>query len=340
MPKKRAKKKLSALSIILLTMIIIGLSSIFYVNQLFQPVKLTEEVSLSINPGSSASQIAQMLYDNGLIRNTYVFRYYVRKQGIANDLRSGDYNFSGSIGLDDIVDKLLQGQAAEDIKVTIPEGLTIAQTADIFADKGLVDKDKFIEYAETGDFPYNYLPPQGTENRLEGFLFPDTYRIDPDWTEKEIIDLLLAQFDKVWTDQWQERSNELSFSVLETVTLASLIEKEAKTDEDRPLISSVFHNRLEIGMLLQSCATIQYILGEPKSPLLNEDLQIPSPYNTYIHEGLPPGPIASPGKASLEAALYYQETNYYYFLAKPDGSHYFSKTLAEHNAAKQEYINN
>ncbi|MCL1906242.1 MAG: endolytic transglycosylase MltG, partial [Clostridiales bacterium] len=153
---------------------------------------------------------------------------------------------------------------------------------------------------------------------------------DPAWDEKQIIEMMLKQFDSIWTEEWQAKADDLGMSLPEVVTLASIIEKEAAVEADRPVISGVFHKRLGIDMMLQSCATIQFLLGEPKVPLLNSDLEIESPYNTYKYPGLPPGPIASPGVAALKAALYPEETEYLYFRAKNDGSHRFSVTYEEH----------
>jgi UPF0755 protein len=150
--------------------------------------------------------------------------------------------------------------------------------------------------------------------------------------------MMLARFDQIFKEEWRKRADELGMTIGEVVTLASLVEREARVSKDRPLVASVFHNRLKIGMHLESCATVQYALGEVKEVLLFEDLETESPYNTYLHGGLPPGPIAAPGADSLQAALYPEKTNYLYFVAKKDGSHYFSKTLAEHNKAKRLYL--
>jgi len=188
-----------------------------------------------------------------------------------------------------------------------------------------------MDYAQNGDFPYDYLPAAGSANRLEGFLFPNTYMIEKDWTQKEIIDMLLSEFNKVWSEKYQQRADELGKSVKEVVTMASMVEKEAKVANERPLIASVFYNRVNINMKLQSCATVQFILGVAKYPLLYSDLEIDSPYNTYIYYGLPPGPIASPGEASLTASLYPDDSDYLYFRAQKDGSHRFSRTLEEHD---------
>ncbi|MEG1538158.1 MAG: endolytic transglycosylase MltG, partial [Clostridiales bacterium] len=225
----------------------------------------------------------------------------------------------------------------DDTKVTIPEGLKVSQIARIFANAGLADYDAFMDYCSNGEFPYAYIPDKDQVpepgNRLEGFLFPDTYMIDPDWTEQQIVDMLLHQFAMVWEqNNFQARADELGKGVYEIVIMASLVEKEAVVEQDRPLIAGVFYKRLEIGMNLESCATIQFLFDEPKLKLLNSDLKIESPYNCYLHNGLPPAPIAAPGLASLKAAAYPEESEYLFFRARTDGSHRFSKTLAEHES--------
>jgi UPF0755 protein len=301
-----------------------------------EPVAINEDITIKIPSGTNSAAISKLLYEAGLTTTSEVFRRYTGQAGIDAQLRAGEYMFEAGVwSLEEIGVLLLKGSnISHDIRVTIPEGLTAAATARRFADAGLCEVEDFLRYAEEGDFNRAYLPPAASSiepgSRLEGFLAPDTYFIDPEWNEVQIIDTMLKQFDSNWTDKWQARADELGMSINEVVTLASIIEKEAAVAVDRPIISGVFHKRLQIDMMLQSCATIQFLLGEPKVPLLNADLEIESPYNTYKNFGLPPGPIASPGVASLTAALYPEESDYLYFRAKTDGSHRFSVTLKEH----------
>jgi UPF0755 protein len=291
---------------------------------------------MEIPTGTNIAAISKLLYDAGLTSTSERFRRYAGQAGIDAQLRAGEYVFAAGVwSLEKIGELLLKGSnVSHDISVTIPEGLTAEATARRFAEAGLCSVEAFLRYAEEGEFNRDYLPPAGSSiepgSRLEGFLAPETYLVDPAWDEKQIIEMMLKQFDRTWTPKWQARAEELEMSVLEVVTLASIIEREAAIAVDRPIISGVFHKRLGIEMMLQSCATIQFLLGEPKIPLLNSDLEIESPYNTYKHEGLPPGPIASPGVAALEAALYPEETEYLYFRAQTDGSHRFSETYEEH----------
>ena len=308
------------------------------INALYEPVYMGRPVTVIIEKGYSGGKIANVLYAAGLVRNANVFSKYVKEQGVDSKLKPGTYTFEGSVSLDDLCAVLQVGTERETFMVAIPEGFTVKQIAERFEEKGFADAEKFIEYTQTAEFPYEYLPPPGTEDRLDGFLFPETYGIDAEWTEKEIVNMMLAQFDKVFKKEYRERTEEMGMTILELITMASIVEKEAAKATDRPIIAGVFYNRLKIGMMLQSCATVQYVLGEPKNPLLYKDLETPSPYNTYLHKGLPPGPIACPGLAAIEAALYPDENKYYYFLAKPDGYHVFNTTNAEHEADKRKYI--
>ncbi len=338
--RRKVKKSGCVIGIIVLLLFALAGGGTLYYMSAFNPIQLAEEVTVTVPQGAGSKQIAALLDDSGVIKSKTVFGFYVKQQKAAANLRPGTYTFGpGEVDMEAVVAKLQKGGLSENtMNITIPEGLTVEQTADLLAQKGVVDKQKFLDYAADLDIPYDYIPKGKDYNQLEGFLFPETYNILKTWGEKEIIDMMLAQFDKVFTQEWRDRAKEMNMSIYDVVKLASIIEREALYDSDRPIISGVFHNRLDISMRLQSCATVQYILGEPKAVLTNADVRIESPYNTYLHEGLPPTPIASPGAKSLEAALYPEKTDYLYFLAKPDGHHYFSKTLDEHNAAKKKYL--
>jgi UPF0755 protein len=240
--------------------------------------------------------------------------------------------------MEEIMELLLTGKA-DTLRFTIPEGYDIKRVTAKLAEEGLINQEAFLKEIESGQFDYEFLKdaPAGPD-RLEGFLFPETYEIFATANEHDIIDKMLYQFNKVFTAEYYARAEELGMSVREVITLASIIEREARVPEDRPIIASVFYNRLTIDMPLQSCATVQYILGEQKPVLSIKDTQIESPYNTYQNLGLPPGPIASPGADSIKAALYPADTNYLYFLAKGDGSHAFSSTYEQFLRDKAKYI--
>ena len=191
---------------------------------------------------------------------------------------------------------------------------------------------------ETEIYDYDFISQiPDREKKLEGYLFPDTYEIYKETSAEAIVDKLLSRFNNIFTKEYKNRAKELNMTIDQVVTLASIIEREAKLDSERKTISAVFHNRLKKKMLLQSCATVQYILKEQKEELTYKDLEIESPYNTYKHIGLPPGPIASPGLKAIEAALYPENTDYLYFFTKDDSSHVFSRTYNEHISAQNKF---
>ena len=231
--------------------------------------------------------------------------------------------------------------------VMIPEGKTLLETAQILSEQGYIDLDHFLALCERIPTQYLFLNELAVspdrKYPLEGYLYPDTYKMDEGWTEQQLIDRLLLQFDRVFTQQYYDRAEELGMTIDEVVTLASLIEMEAKYPADYKKISSVFHNRLKKDppMMLQCDATIQYAriyqgLGRTTA-VLNKDLEINSPYNTYRNFGLPPGPICSPRVDAIEAALYPEETKYLYFFATPDGVNIYNETFEGHLNDQRKY---
>jgi len=203
-------------------------------------------------------------------------------------------------------------------KITIPEGYTCYQIAELLEEKEVAEKESFIKLVKNN------------EKSCEGYLFPDTYELPKGFGAKNTLKILLSNFDKLVDGKLKEKAEEIGFSLDEIITLSSIIEKEAKYAEEKTLISAVFHNRLKEDMKLQSCATIQYILGKPKEKLSESDLKIDSSYNTYLYKGLPPGPICNPGLDSIKAALNPAEKDYFYFVLGENGKHIFSKTYEEH----------
>jgi len=295
-------------------------------------------VLVKIPEGASTRQIGEILQRSGLIKNSDFFVFYTRFTGTEKELQAGEYQLSNKMSLPEIIKVIASGKVVYH-RVTIPEGYTVAQICELLARKGIVDKKRFQEVVASGDFSYPFLEgvPAGPK-RLEGFLFPATYRFRAGSSEEEIVDMMLKRFAEAFTPELEKRAQELGFTVREVVTLASLVEREAKLDEERPLIAAVFLNRLHRGMRLESCATVLYALGEQKERLSYKDLQVDSPYNTYLHDGLPPGPIANPGLASIKAVLYPADVDYLYFVSRGDGSHYFSHTLEEHETAAKIYL--
>lgn len=327
--------KLKAALVAVLGLALLSLGLLLYMGS---PAGGGEKVIIKIEPQSTTSEIAAHLEDSGLIHSAFYFKLYTRISGADKFLKAGRYEFNGNETLSQVVEELKKG-TPELISFTVPEGFTLEQVINLLDSRGIVAKGDFLQALEEEDIEFPFLDelPQG-QNKLEGFLFPDTYNVTEGMKAGEILQMMLDRFAAVYSPDLWQRAQELDMTTVEVVTLASIIEREAKKPEERALVSAVFHNRLKKGMALQSCATVQYALGENKPVLYNIDLQVDSPYNTYKHPGLPPGPIACPGEESIKAALFPEDVSFLYFVAKPDGSHSFSNTLAEHNAAKKKYL--
>lgn len=318
--------------------LIIGGLAVLYLVFLLAPVSASPSPAkvVIVPPGSSAAEVGAQLRSEGLIRSAWAFKTYLRITGMARSLRPGEYLISPQESGYQIARRVWEGDTVK-YRFTVPEGYTVAQIAALLEKNGLTDKQRFLDIAKEGDFPYPFLERRtDTRYQLEGFLFPDTYEVSRNMSPEEIIGMMLRRFAEVFKEDYVRRAEELGMSVYDVVTLASVIEKEAKKPEERSIVSSVFHNRLKRGMKLESCATVQYALGTVKQRLTVEDTRYPSPYNTYLHPGLPPGPISCPGEAAIRAALFPADTEYLYFVARPDGSHVFSRTLTEHDRARVE----
>lgn len=294
-----------------------------------------QEVYISVKPGMGAEQIAEVLKQKQIISSSIGFRIIAKFNGLDANLRAGQYAFYKGMDYHDIINDLVNGKTTA-MRITIPEGYSVEQIARLLQEKGIVTADEFKKASENFA-PYPYITKlTRTKYSIEGFLFPDTYELAEDMTTNDILMMMTKEFDDRFTADMRERAAELNLSLEEVITLASLVEREAQVDEERPVIAQVFLNRLYKQMPLQSCATIQYILGNPKVELSVQDTQIKSPYNTYQNMGLPPGPIANPGIASIKAVLFSQPTEYLYFVADKDGRHHFSRTYEEHLKAIQE----
>jgi len=287
--------------------------------------------------GAGLMAIAQGLQRQGVIRDARAFCAGLKQWGLETKLQAGFYRLSPTMSAEEIAQTIASGKVAT-VRLTIPEGFTLEQIAERAAATGLCTKREFLAAARPeavrarGFDPKQAgfdLPPK----TLEGYLFPDTYALQYDWGAGEIVDAMLAQFRRSVVQGLAPDLRARDKPLHSIVTVASLIEREARIPQDRAPIASVIYNRLNRGMRLQLCATVLYALGHHKSRVLYRDLEVDSPYNTYRHAGLPPGPIASPGLASLKAALHPAQTDYLYYVAKRDGGHVFSRTAEEHLAA-------
>jgi UPF0755 protein len=296
------------------------------------------EVVVAIPVSATANQVAEILKQNELIRSPGFFSLYARYTGQDSQIKAGEYRLNSSFSTQELLRELVEGRLSEQ-SFTVPEGYTTAQIADLLASKGLADKADFLKAVSTAEFEYPFLQnlPAG-DKRLEGYLFPDTYQVASDSTAVSIIDMMLARFaDEMEELDYAAQAQRSGVTLQEAVIIASLIEREALVDAERPLIAGVIYNRLKIDMPLQLCASVQYALGATKPELSYQDLEIDSPYNTYKIYGLPPGPISMPGRKSLLAAVQPAATDYLYYVAKADGTHAFATTLAEHEANKELY---
>ncbi len=302
----------------------------------------TTQVKIEIPSGSSTNAIAEILYSNNLIQDKSVFKYYAKKEGFDVKLKAGEFTLSKSMNVEEILNALINNASFDNtVNLRIIEGLIIEDTAKAISEQLSLDYDKLIELMKNADHfrdKFKFLADNKDIEDLQGYLLPETYNLYKGMNEEEVIEFLLTQFEKYYESTILPAMENSELTFKEMITLASIVEKEAVLKEERSTIAGVFLNRLEIDMLLQSCATVNYAHGEWKERLSLEDIAIDSPFNTYIYVGLPPTPINSPGKASIEATLYPEDTEYLYFLAKGDGSHYFSKTYAEHEAAKAKYL--
>jgi len=311
------------------------------------------QIAFNVESGQSLTRVANNLEAAGLIRNRTVFKYYCDFAGMGQKIQAGSYMLKPSMTMSEIAEQLTMGDGNPIVRnITLIPGWTIEEFAASLVEKGvLVDSAEFLELCRTGekfrDYYYidDVLASRNALQRkyiLEGYLAPDTYEVYVTATAEDIIRKLLSQTDRVYPAAYQSRADELGMTMDEIVTLASLIQKEAR-DADFAKTSAVFHNRLKKGMKLQSDVTIHYVTGLRKMSLNNNDLALSSPYNTYQVAGLPLGPICSPSEKAIQAALYPDETfvaeNYLYFCAKDpeSGELHFSRTLAEHEQAVSIY---
>ncbi|PFA64498.1 hypothetical protein CN378_15025 [Bacillus sp. AFS015802] len=343
--------------VILCLVIIIGGTAIggyLYVNSALKPVDPddTKPVKVEIPIGSGVTSIGKILEDKGIVKNSTIFKYYVKFNNEAG-FQAGSYDLTPSMTMNEIVNSLKTGKVMRkaEFKITIPEGLQLDQIAEIIAEKSPYKKDeiesklndkKWLEQLkeEYPELITDEILNKDIKRPLEGYLYPATY---PFYEKKPSLDTILkkmiAQTNEVLA-QYQEAMAANDYTPHELLTLSSLIEEEATEKADRGKISSVFYNRMEEGMPLQTDPTVLYALGKHKAKTVYKDLEVDSPYNTYQVKGLPPGPIANAGVSSIEAALQPEDTEYYYFLAASNGSVYYSETLEEHNEKKAKYITN
>lgn len=286
-------------------------------------------VHVTIPPKASMRVAADSLAKAGVISLPRVFRVYASLTGHDRTMKAGTYLLHKHSGWNTVLDALRSGKGLVHV-VVIPEGYSLAQITAALVNKLHVPADSVNAAARDTTLLHRLDVPTPT---LEGYLFPDTYTFQDGTTARAAVDQMVHQFELVWRPEWTARLDTLHLSRNDVMTLASIVEKEAKLPEERPVIAAVYLNRLKHDMLLQADPTVQYALGKHVTRVYYKDLEVDSPYNTYKHKGLPPGPIASPGRASIEAALYPANVPYEYFVAFPDGHHEFRGTLKAHELA-------
>jgi len=291
------------------------------------------EQSVLVPPGQGLKATAADLYDRGIIRNAFKFNVYARIKGYDKKIKAGEYRLKPSYSPREILEIMVSGKV-QLYKITIPEGYNLVQIAGMMPAAGLGPAEDFLAAANDGTLASG-LDISG--DSFEGYLFPDTYHFPKGVTPEKIIQTMVRRFQEVFTSAWEGRAREIKMTVHQVVTLASIIEKETGAPSERPVISSVFHNRLKKNMRLASDPTVIYGIKDFDGNLTRKDLTTKTPYNTYKMKGLPPGPIANPGAKAIEAALYPADTDYLFFVSKRDGTHHFSKTYQEHEKAVRKY---
>lgn len=322
----------------LLLLLIVAAASTFY---LWRGVALpyqgfTGERFVTIEQGSSVAAMGRRLAEAGVVRDVRAFQLAARVKGAERRLQAGEYRFDRAATAFQVVDRIARGDVFVRA-ITFPEGRTAAEMAAIFEERGFGAAAAFRAAARETSLVRAFDP---SASDLEGYLFPSTYRLARSATARALVGLMVQSFESSFDAGLRAAAAARGFTVREAVTMASLVEEEAQKPEERPLISAVYHNRLKIGMGLQCDATVIYALqraGRWNGNITRADLAMDSPYNTYRYRGLPPGPIANPGRASLEAAVTPADVPYLYYVSRNDGSHAFATTLDEHNRNVQEY---
>ena len=310
----------------------------FSVNACTQDATInTNAVLFEIQSGDNLTSIAKRLADQNIIGDATRFKIVAKLSGKDRSIQAGVYQIKPGESFDAVVVKFSKGDTFS-LKITIPEGFNMFQIAGLLETNKICSKEEFLKECKNPELLTKYSIP--TNASLEGYLYPDTYFIPLKFSAKQTIQMMLNQFEKMVDNDIRKKIQETGWTLSQVLTLASIIEKEAQAEFERPIISGVYHNRIRAKWKLQADPTIIYFLmleGRYDGDIRFKDLEYKSPYNTYVVDGLPPTPIANPSRASILAALYPAQVEYMFFVAKRDGTHYFSVTLAEHNKAVAEY---
>ena len=310
----------------------IGVKSYYKSKVVDRPFSLTlDKVKLKVNEGDTLNHVIEKFSSQNIIHNKYLIKYYLKYNNISTNIIPGTYYIKKDMNLKAFIDMLSSGKVSDNlVKVTIPEGFNVEDIAHRLEENHIIAKEDFIKSVKEYKLP-NYIKKSSERKyRVEGYLFPDTYDFEKGMDGDDIIDIMIERFGYVIMDIENKEGKTVDMDTLDDViTMGSIIEKEVEKDEERGKVASVFYNRIDRKMKLQSCATVLYSLGVHKEELSNEDLKINSPYNTYLVDKLPVGPICSPGRASIEAALSPNSTNYLFFISNDDGTHSFTASDKE-----------
>lgn len=316
--------------------VILSLAAIFVANDVFAFVKENAVKEITVSENTDLLSLAKQLDDEGVINYGTIFKLYVRVKGDNQGVLAGSYSLNPNMDYGQIIDTLVNASSTETMKITVPEGYSIAQIRQLLLDEHVCTEDALDEVLNTYSFKHEFLKDElpAEEGWLEGYLFPDTYEIyKGNATVVDTINKMLNNFESKYDDDIKTGAETLGRSMHDIVTIASLVEREAQVDSERAKIAGVIYNRLNNPSefpYLQVDASVLYGLGRTSGPLSQEDLASDTPYNLYTKQGLPPGPICNPGYASLYAAAHPEQHNYYYYVAMPDGSHLFANSYEEH----------
>ena len=356
--------------IIIAVSLFLVISSLFLViwNGVYLPKESysSEKVIFSVEKGQGSKEISIKLEQQGLIKSGPLFRLYALHSGTAGKLQAGDYLLSPAMTIPEIVKKFVAGDIIKE-RITIVEGWNLRDIGRYFEERGMFQQNEFftiagypmVDYSKESslsqpkDFSQEFACPVGSPPGdscgdflrdkpknlgLEGYIFPDTYEIVKGESLEALMRKILKNFDKKLTPEIRDETEKQGKTIFEIVTMASIIEKEVRSFDDRQIVSGILWKRIKSNMPLQVDATVTYIIGKTTTKVLIEETKIDSPYNTYKYVGLPQGPISNPGLESIRAAIYPRESEYWFYLSKPDGETVFSKTFKEHNRAKAEYL--
>ena len=321
--------------IILAVIVAIGAVGFGIVMKDSNGISISEDVTIEVEAGAGASTVAGMLQEQGIIKYPAIFKIQSKLGGYDNQFQPGTITVHNGMSYNDILEAMTVTDR-NTITVVIPEGYEISQIKEAITKAGLPCAADFDAALDPSLYDYRFLADIPERDvKLEGYLFPATYKIPESYSAQQVVNLMLKSFDEIFTDEYYNRAAEMGMTVDEIVTMASVIERETNTEDERAKVAGVFYNRINSGMKLQSCATVQYVLGEHKPVLSIADTKIDSPYNTYVYPGLPVGPICNPGENCIRAALAPEQTDAYYFCLSKAGEHIFSTTYEDHVKAME-----